>query len=264
MASLFSLMPAGAGPIPLERLEAAAESEDVVVDCLIDEELFWLRAGAEPDPAYDEPYLSTLAGPARAAALDSGLRVLIAKGMVDVDPDAPETFELLGVYGLLAECRQTAASVTRAVLEVEREPAIRFAFHRVSDTLVLVEEVSDDGFHDFTFQSLDSAAASLSSIFDRRRSAGTESGEHRRAATAAQFAPTLSDLLASASHVVRVSTGRSVDGSPADSTLTVFGLTDAVWAHWLDPTEGHLLARTGTPDLFVLAADAIAGRTPSH
>jgi hypothetical protein len=260
-------MPAGAGPIPLERLEAAAETEDVAVDCLIDEELFWLRTGAPADPAYDEPYLSTLAGQARDAALDSGLRALIAKGMVDVDPADPTGVEVLGVYGLLAECRQTAVSVTRAVLDVADEPLVRFAFHRVSDTLVLVEEVSADGFHDFAFQSLDSAAASLSSIFDRRRSAGTESGDHVRAGSVTEFDPSLDSLRSVAGHVVSVeAAGRGLDGRPIDFTLTVFGLPDAVWAHWTESglERVHVLARTGTPDLFVLAADAIAGRPSSH
>jgi hypothetical protein len=255
-------MPAGAGPIPLERLEAAAETEDVLVDCLIDEELFWLRGGSEPDPVYDEPYLTGLSGEARSAALDSGLRALIAKGMVDVDPEDPAEFEVLGVYGLLAECRRGARSVTRAVLEVHDEPSARFAFHRISDTLVLVEEISEDGFHDFTFQSLDSAASSLSSIFDRRRMAGAESGAHLRAASPQSLEPAPDTLRARASHIVSVST--AISGTQG-VTLTVYGAADGVWAHWLEPDrpEPHVLARAGAPDLFVLAADAISGRSPS-
>jgi hypothetical protein len=250
-------MPAGAGPIPLERLEAAAETEDVLVDCLIDEELYWLRKGLAADTVYDEPYLSRLSNGAREIALDSGLRALIAKGMVDVDPDDPTSIEILGVYGLLAECRLGAVSVTRALLEVPDEPAVRFAFHRLSETLVLFEEVSDDGFHDFAFQSLDSAAASLSSIFDRRRSAGSDSGQHMRAVSPAELDPSPDSLRQSAVHVVSV-LSTDFEG------LTVYGMTDSVWAHWVDPDSNHVMARTGAPDLFVLAADAIAGRASTH
>jgi hypothetical protein len=260
-------MPAGAGPIPLERLEAAAETEDVLVDCLIDEELYWLRGGGVPDPFYDEPYLSGLSELARTAALDSGLRALTAKGMVDVDPEEPASIEVLGVYRLLADCRREALSVTRAALEVGGEPSLRFAFHRISDTLVLVEEVSADGFHDFTFQSLDSAAAALSSIFDRRRAAGSESGRQARAALASALAPTPQSLRAAASHVVSViSTGAGVGGGVHDLALTIYGLNDAVWAHWTEPgpAEVHVMAHAGAPDLFVLAADAIAGRAPAR
>lgn len=255
-------MPAGAGPIPLERLEAAAETEDVLVDCLIDEELYWLRLGLEPDPVYDEPYLSGLTAEARAAAIDSGLRALIAKGMVDIDPDDPSTIEVLGVYALLAECRRGAPSVTKAVLEVENEPSVRHAFHRISETLVLVEEISDDGFHDFTFQSLDSAASALSSIFDRRRSAGADSGTHLRAATAAELDPSPEALRAASAHVVSVmSDGEGLDGSHHGMALTVYGMADGVWAHWIEHGDDHhVVAKTGAPDLFVLAADAIAGR----
>ncbi|MEX2655699.1 MAG: hypothetical protein WD532_11805 [Acidimicrobiia bacterium] len=266
MASLFTLMPAGAGPIPLERLEAAAEAEDVLVDCLIDEELYWLRNGEPPDPLYDEPYLSGLSTEARAAALDSGLRALIAKGMVDVDPDEPTSMDVLGVYRLLADARRDALSVTRARLDVAGESTIRFAFHRISDTLVLVEEVSDDGFHDFTFQSLDSAAAALASIFDRRRSASPDSGRHVRVASAIELDPSPESLLGSAAHVVSViSRGTGMDGARHDLTLTVFGLTDGVWAHWIEPGDAtHVMAQAGAADLFVLAADAIAGRASTR
>ena len=255
-------MPAGAGPIPLERLEAAAETEDVLVDCLIDEELYWLRSGSEPDPVYDEPYLSGLTGEARAAAIDSGLRALIAKGMIDFDPEDPSTVEVLGVYALLADCRRDAPSVTKAVLEVHDEPSVRFAFHRISETLVLVEEISDDGFHDFTFQSLDSAASALSSIFDRRRSAGADSGAHARAASIIGLEPSPESLRSRSVHVVSVmSDGEGLDGSHHGLGLTVYGMADGVWAHWIEPGDGtHVVAKTGAPDLFVLAADAIAGR----
>lgn len=265
MASLFTLMPAGAGPIPLERLEAAAENEDVLVDCLIDEELYWLRTAGTADPVHDEPYLSGLSSEARASALDSGLRALIAKGMVDVDPDDPTTVEVLGVYRLLADCRRDARSVTRALLEVHDEQSIRFAFHRISDTLVLVEEVSADGFHDFTFQSLDSAAAGLASIFDRRRSAGAESGRHVRSSSSDGLDPSPESLRRQAAHVVSVvSSGLAMDGGSHDLVLTVYGMTDRVWAHWVDSNADHLMAQAGSPDLFVLAADAISGRASSR
>lgn len=258
-------MPAGAGPIPLERLEAAADAEDVLVDCLIDEELYWLRSADPADPVYDEPYLSTLSHAAREAALASGLRALLAKGMVDVDPADPGAVEVHGVYGLLAECRRTAASVTRALLEVSGEPSVRYAFHRLSDTLVLVEEVSDDGFHDFAFQSLDSAAATLSSIFDRRRSAGSESGRHVRAQRPGDLDPSPEELRGAAAHVVSViSSGTGIDGDSHELTLTVYGLSDAVWAHWVEQGSGHVMARAGSPDLFVLAADAISGRASTR
>ena len=249
-------MPAGAGPIPLERLEAAAESEDVLVDCLIDEELYWLRGNGVPDPFYDEPYLSTLSQEARAAALDSGLRVLVAKGMVDVDPEEPDTVDVLGVYGLLAECRQSAQSVTRAVLDVPGEVVTRYAFHRISDNLVLFEEVSADGFHDFTFQSVDSAAAALSSIFDRRRVAGTESGAHVSGADVAGLDPSPATERSRAAYTVSVS-------GPFGSALTVFGTREGVWATWSEAGDDHAVIRAGSPDLFVLAADAISGRLPS-
>lgn len=247
-------MPAGAGPIPLERLEAAAETEDVLVDCLVDEELYWLRAGHQPDPFYDEPYLSTLAPEARAAALDSGLRVLVAKGMVDFDPDQPDSVEVLGVYGLLAECRRSARTVTRAALDVPGEAVTRYAFYRISDNLVLVEEVAADGFHDFTFQSLDSAAAGLSSVFDRRRVAGSESGAHLRGTDVDRLDP--ANARRSASYTVSVS-------GPFGSALAVFGAGDGVWATWTDGGEPHAVVRAGSPDLFVLAADAISGHLPS-
>jgi hypothetical protein len=255
-------MPAGAGPIPLERLEAAAETEDVLVDCLIDEELYWLRGEAPADPVYDEPHLSGLSDSARAVALDSGLRALIAKGMVDVDPDEPESVEILGVYGLLSDCRRRARSVTRVVLEVGDDPSIRYAYHRISDTLVLTEEVSHDGFHDFAFQSLDSAASGLSSIFDRRRSAGAESGDHRRAIVPDALDPNPESLRRGASHVVSVIAGGDIPGGAPDVVLTVYGTDDGVWAHWVEPEAAapHVVARTGAPDLFVLANDAIVGR----
>ena len=256
-------MPAGAGPIPLERLEAAAETEDVLVDCLIDEELYWLRVGEAADPVYDEPNHSGQSERARAVALDSGLRALIAKGMVDVDPDEPESVEILGVYGLLSNCRRQARSVTRVLLEVGDDPSIRFAYHRISDTLVLTEEVSHDGFHDFAFQSLDSAASGLSSIFDRRRTAGAESGDHRRAVGPGELDPSPEMLRRAASHVVSVSGGHALRGGTGGEVgLTVYGTDDGVWAHWVEPGAAapHVVARTGAPDLFVLANDAIVGR----
>lgn len=266
MASLFALVSSGVGPVPLERLEAAAADEDLLVDCLIDEELYWLRRGGVPDPGWDEPYLSSLSDVAREAALDSGLRSLIAKGMVDVDPEEPSSVDVVGVYGMLAEARRTARAVVRAVLNVPGEPTTRYAFHRLSDALVLLEEVSADGFHDFTFLSLDSAAANLSSVFDRRRSAGDESGPHQRVARPADFEPSPSSLTERALHVVSViSTGPEADEGSTDAGLAVYGTADGVWAHWVDPDGDlpHVGARMGSPDLFVLAADAIAGRAPA-
>lgn len=254
-------MPAGSGPIPLERLEAAAAAEDVLVDCLIDEELYWLRAGDQADPGWDEPYLSSLGHEARAAAIDSGLRALIAKGMVDVDPDEPESVELLGVYALLSRSRREAVSTAKVVLALPGEATTRFAFRRLTDALVLSEEVSEDGFHDFTFQSTDSAAIALSSIFDRRRSAGDESGAHVRAAVPNALEPPPSDLIDRALHVVSIVSG-PLAGPVA--TVSVYGTPDGVWAQWSDGGDPpHVVARMGAPDLFVLAADVIDGRLPA-
>lgn len=261
VASLFSLMPAGSGPIPLERLEAAAAEEDVLVDCLIDEELWWLRRDDEPDPSWDEPYLSSLGDAARGAAIDSGLRTLIAKGMVDVDPEDPASVELLGVYALLADARSDAMSTAKVVLSVPGEPTTRFGFRRLTEVLVLAEEVSEDGFHDFAFQSTDAAAVALSSILDRRRTAGDTSGPHVRAGSVAELEPSPDGLVEEALHVASIVFGPAGEDA---GVVSVYGSTDGVWAQWTgDGPRPHVIARMGAPDLFVLAADIIDGRPPA-
>ncbi len=75
MSSLFSLIPPGEEEVSLDVLEEAVAEEDLLVDCLTDEELYWLRGSASTtDPTMDEPYLSTLADEVRSVAIDSGLR----------------------------------------------------------------------------------------------------------------------------------------------------------------------------------------------
>ena len=83
-----------------------------------------------------------------------------------------------------------------------------------------------------------------------------------RAVTAADLDPSPETLRAASAHVVSVlSDGEGLDGSHHGMALTVYGMADGVWAHWIDPGDGHhVVAKTGAPDLFVLAADAIAGR----
>jgi len=265
VSSLFSLIPPGKEEVSLDALEEAAAREDLLVDCLTDEELYWLR-GSSPsnDPTMDEPYLSSLAEEARSVAIDSGLRSLIAKGMVDLDPEHPEAMEIVGPYALVASMRGTAEAVTRVRLEASSEPPIRFAYFRVSSGLVLTEEVSDDGFHDFVLQSPDSAAGGLAAVLDRSRTAGDASEAWEHTSDRNSIADRVDELADRARHsALVVSAGLDADGGPYERLLTVYGVSEGVWGFWgehSDGSEEFVLGRFGAADLYGLAQGLMTGR----
>lgn len=263
MTSLFSIVPAGSDSVDLPTLEEAVFSGDVLIDCLTDEELYWLRQReASDDPAMDEPYLSSLDESARRVATDSGLRSLIAKGMVDVDADDPGYLEFIGAYAVLADLRRSALTVTRLRLDVPDEESVRYAFSSISDGLILTEEVADGGFHDFVLQSPASAAVSLASIFDRHRTAGRSSGAIVRVADREEMSPSSDDLAAGALHTVLVRSGGSADHD--GGSLFVQGLSDGVYVSWRsDGERPHTRARMGRSDLESLAFDLMMGEWPS-
>lgn len=265
MSSLFSLIPPGEEEVSLDVLEDAVAAEDVLVDCLTDEELYWLRSSTwEPDPTMDEPYLSTLGDDARSVAIDCGLRSLIAKGMVDLDPDQPENMEIVGPYALIGMMRGSAEAVTRIRLDAHDQPPMRIAYFRVSPALVLCEEVSDDGFHDFVLQAPDAAAAAMASMLDRSRRAGDVSESWARTDDRRDLAGRVEDLAGRARHTVLVvSAGLDATGRPYERLLTVYGLDDGVWAFWGvsdGPDEEFVLGRFGAADLYGLSEGLIIGR----
>jgi len=263
MTSLFSIVPAGSDSVDLPTLEEAVFSGDVLIDCLTDEELYWLRhREASEDPAMDEPYLSSLDESARRIATDSGLRSLIAKGMVDVDPGDPEYLEFIGAYAVLADLRRSALTVTRLRLDVPDEESVRYSFSSISDGLILTEEVADGGFHDFALQSPASAAGSLASIFDRHRTAGGSSGAIVAVTDRDEMSPSPDDLAARALHTVLVRSGRS--GNGGSSSLSVHGASDGVYVSWrADGEKSHARAKMGRSDLESLAFDLMIGEWPS-
>jgi hypothetical protein len=263
MNSLFSLVSSN-NDVSLEDLEDAVAAEDVLIDCLTDEELYWLRNGeATPDPAMDEPYLSTLDERSRQVATDSGLRSLIAKGMVDVDPDDPSNLEFAGAYSVLADLRAAAPIVTRLRLDVPGDESIRYAFSLVSPSLVLTEEVADGGFHDFILQSPSSAAAALGAIFDRHGTAGLGSDRPMRAANRDDLRPHPDELAGRALHTVLLSSTHST-GNSVDLAVAVHGTADGVFVSWTEPGERpHIRVRLGRSDLEAAALDLILGETPT-
>lgn len=262
MNSLFSLVSSN-HDVSLEDLEDAVADEDVLIDCLTDEELYWLRHGeATPDPAMDEPYLSTLDERSRQVATDSGLRSLIAKGMVDVDPDEPSSLEFAGAYSVLADLRAAAPIVTRLRLDVPGDESIRYAFGLVSPLLVLTEEVADGGFHDFILQSPSSAAAALGAIFDRNGTAGLASDRPVRVADRDDFRPHADELADRALHTVLLRSTHTVDSS-IDLSVSVYGTHDGVFVSWTDGApRPHVRARLGRADLESVALDLILGEAP--
>ncbi len=266
MSSLFSLIPPGDEEVALDVLEEAVAREDVMVDCLTDEELYWLRgSGASVDPTMDEPYLSSLEDAARSVAIDSGLRSLIAKGMVDLDPEEPESMEIVGPYALVGAMRSQAEAVVRVRLDADGEPLVRFAFFRVSAGLVLSEEVSDDGFHDFMLQSPDSAAMAFATVLDRSRTAGDVSVTWERTSDRDELAERVEDLAGTAKHTALVvAAGVDGRGRPYERLLTVYGTAGGVWGFWGTQSDGgeeYVLGRFGSADLYGLALDIITGRT---
>lgn len=263
MTSLFNLI--SGDEVSLDLLEEAAAEEDILIDCLTDEELYWLRGNdANPDPNMDEPYLSGLGGEARSVAIDSGLRSLIAKGMVDLDPENPEAMQVVGPYALVGTLRGSAEAITRVRLDVVDHPPVRYAFSRVTPALVLTEEVADDGFHDFTLQSPDSAATSLCAVFDRLRTAGDVSERSQRVSDRSSLSPSIDELGAQARFTVLVvSAGVDFGGEPFERLLTVYGCDDGVWVYWGvngEDGEEYVLGRYGVADLAGLAADLVVGR----
>lgn len=258
MTSLFSIVPAGSASIDLPTLEEAAFEGDVLIDCLTDEELYWLRRGSVSiDPALDEPYLATLDERARQVATDSGLRSLIAKGMVEVDTEDPDSLEFIGAYAVLADLRRSGSAVTRLRLDVPGEESVRYVFSSITEGLVLTEEVADGGFHDFILQSPSSASNSLTSIFDRHGTARRSSGSPGRSPGRESPSPMPDELAGSVLHTVLVRS--SVDGM-ADRTLTVHGTRLGVLVAWQsDGDRSQHRARLGRPDLESLAFDLIMG-----
>lgn len=264
MTSLFSIVPPGSDTVDLPTLEEAVFSGDVLIDCLTDEELYWLRQReASEDPALDEPYLSSLDESARRVATDSGLRSLIAKGMVDVDPADPGYLEFIGAYAVLADLRRSARAVTRLRLDVPDEESVRYSFSAITDGLILTEEVADGGFHDFVLQSTASAAASLASIFDRHRTAGRSSSATVRVAERDAMTPSPDDLATGALHTVLARSG-GAEGAGGSRSLSVQGASDGVYVSWrADGQKPHARARMGRSDLESLAFDLILGVWPS-
>lgn len=262
MNSLFSLVSSDGG-VSLADLEDAVLDGDVLIDCLTDEELFWLRHGeATPDPAMDEPYLSSLDERARQVATDSGLRSLIAKGMVDVDPDEPSTLEFAGAYSVLADLRSSAQIVTRLRLDAPGDESIRYAFSLVTPALVLTEEVADGGFHDFILQSPASAAGALAAIFDRHGTAGPTSARPVRAAHRDDLSPDAEELAGRSIHTVLLRSVHEDQGS-FDRAVSIDGTPDGVYVSWTEPGDRpHVRARLGRADLEALALDLILGDMP--
>ncbi len=264
MNSLFSLVSSD-GVVSLADLEDAVLDGDVLIDCLTDEELFWLRHGeATPDPAMDEPYLSSLDERARQVATDSGLRSLIAKGMVDVDPDEPSALEFAGAYSVLADLRSGAPIVTRLRLDVPGDESIRYAFSLVSPSLVLTEEVADGGFHDFILQSPLSAAGALGAIFDRHGTAGPTSARPIRAPHRDDLLPDADELADRSLHTVLLRSAHSERDS-AGLAVSVNGTPDGVYLSWSEAggARPHVRVRLGRSDLESAALDLILGDTPS-
>ncbi len=265
MSSLFTLIPPGQEEVSLDALEEAAVEEDILIDCLTDEELYWLRGDVgHADPTMDEPYLSSLAEEARSVAIDSGLRSLIAKGMIDLDPDHPENMEIVGPYALVGAMRNGSEAVTRLRLDGAGQPAVRYAFFRVSAALVLAEEVADDGFHDFSLQSPDSAASTLAALLDRGGRAGDVSESWERTTDRNLLTDRVERLAAESVHTALVeSLGLNLRSEPYERLLTVYGTADGVWAFWgthEDDTEQFVLGRLGAADLYGLAESLITGR----
>ena len=263
MNSLFSLVSSN-HDVSLEDLEDAVLDGDVLIDCLTDEELFWLRNGeSTPDPAMDEPYLSTLDERSRQVATDSGLRSLIAKGMVDVDPDEPSTLEFAGAYSVLADLRSGAPIVTRLRLDVPGDESVRYAFSLVSPSLVLTEEVADGGFHDFILQSPGSAAAALAAVFDRHGTAGPTSDRTVRAAQRDDLTPDGDELADRSLHTVLLRSTRTEGGS-FDLAVSVNGTPDGVYLSWSEAGERpHVRVRLSRSDLETAALDLILGDSPT-
>ncbi len=263
MNSLFSLV-SSKGDVSLTDLEDAVLDGDVLIDCLTDEELFWLRHGeATSDPAMDEPYLSSLDERARQVATDSGLRSLIAKGMVDVDPDEPSTLEFAGAYSVLADLRSGAQIVTRLRLDAAGDESIRYAFSLVSPSLVLTEEVADGGFHDFILQSPASAAGALAAIFDRHGTAGPTSARPIRAAHRDDLTPDADELADRSLHTVLLRSTHAETGS-FDLAVSVNGTPDGVYLSWSETGDRpHVRVRLGGSDLEAVALDLILGDTPT-
>lgn len=263
MDSLFSLVSSN-DDVSLADLEDAVLDGDVLIDCLTDEELFWLRHGeVTPDPAMDEPYLSSLDERSRQVATDSGLRSLIAKGMVDVDPDEPSALEFAGAYSVLADLRSSAPIVTRLRLDVPSEESIRYSFSLVSPSLVLTEEVADGGFHDFILQSPASAAGALAAIFDRHGTAGPNSARPTRAAHRDDLTPDADDLAGRSLHTVLLRSAHAERGS-FDLAVSVNGTPEGVYLSWSDAGDRpHVRVRLGRSDLEAAALDLILGDAPT-
>lgn len=262
MNSLFSLV-SSTSDVSLEDLEDAVAEGDVLIDCLTDEELFWLRSGeTTSDPAMDEPYLSTLDGASRRVATDSGLRSLIAKGMVDVDPDDHDTLEFAGAYSVLVDLRSGAPIVTRLRLDVEGDESVRYAFGLVSPSLVLTEEVADGGFHDFILQSPGSASTTLGAIFDRHGTAGMVSDRVVRTVEtdADRRTPEAGDVDL---HTVLLRSSRK-GGAVPGCTVSVRGTPDGVYVSWSEPgDEAQARTRLSRSDLESLALRLILGDGPA-
>lgn len=260
MNSLFSIV-ASNQAVSLDDLGDAVLDSDVMIDCLTDEELYWLRNGeSSPDPAMDEPYLSSLDTASRKIATDSGLRSLIAKGMVDVDPDQPAALEFTGAYAVLADLRATAPVVTRLRLDVPGDESIRYSFSLASPSLVLTEEVADGGFHDFILQSPGSAATALGAIFDRHGTAGHASDRPLRSATRDDLK--IEELSEHAIHTVLLRSSHASD-AVADLAVTVHGTEDGVHVSWTDSSkEQHVRVRLGRTDLEAIGLDLILGEPP--
>lgn len=263
MDSLFSLVSSN-GDVSLADLESAVMNGDVLIDCLTDEELFWLRHGeATVDPAMDEPYLSSLDERARQVATDSGLRSLIAKGMVDVDPDEPSTLEFAGAYAVLADLRTGASVATRLRLDVPGDESIRYSFSLVSASLVLTEEVADGGFHDFILQSPPSAAGALAAIFDRHGTAGPISARPVRSAHRDDLIPDAEELAERSLHTVLLRSAHAEQGS-FDLAVSVNGTSEGVYLSWSESGDKpHLRVRLGRSDLEAVALDLILGEAPT-
>jgi hypothetical protein len=172
--------------------------------------------------------------------------------------------EIVGPYALVGMMRNRSDAVTRVRLDASGQPVVRHAFFRVSPALVLAEEVADDGFHDFSLQSPDSAASSLAGLLDRGRRAGDVSEAWERAHDPTEFAARVEELSRNAIHTALVeSEGLSLRSEPYERLLTVYGTAEGVWAFWgthEDREQQYVLGRFGAADLYGLAEGLITGR----
>jgi hypothetical protein len=164
-----------AGTLDLDALAERVEQEDLDVAVLTDEELHWLGPDADRDPtSLDAPRLAQMTPDHRAVALEAVLMLLHARGEVELglDRDDDEDAEPEDGAELLVPVSPTSALVDlrtaaprRLLVRVDDEEGTeRVLVHLVDDGLVLVEDVLDEGLHEFTISSPVRTAAVLATM----------------------------------------------------------------------------------------------------